>query len=261
MEESRKDKIINNLQQAKQTGQLKSENIKEIVKTAVSEAVSEVKEGRTEISSLVQDAIAAVVEIFQDKKGEIKEEVSASIEGAIEGISNARREAISNTESEIQTLQVKVEREESELQQEIDVVLEEIQTKNQDKSSQVKEAINSVITSMEKSEEVALLQKRYAQLKAQLAVIQANLAGRYGDSYGNVNQYLDDAKTWYERAKDDPAVFTGKIEEKQQDFEEKLGKTGAAAARKEKQVKQLLKELWKSVSEVFREHKDKDTNP
>lgn len=256
MEESRKDKIINNLQQAKQTGQLKTENIKEIVKNAVSEAVSEVKEGRSEISDLVQDAIAATVEIFKDKQGEVKEEVSASIEGAIEGISDARRSAIASTESEIKTLQMKVDEKESQLQQEIDVVLEDIQTQSKDKSSQIKEAIDFAVKNLENSEEVALLQKRYAQLKAQLAVIQANLAARYGSSYGNVNQYLDDAKTWYERAKENPEVFTGRIEEKQQEFESKLGKTGVAAAKKERQLKQLLKELWKSVSEVFREHKD-----
>ncbi|VEP15634.1 conserved hypothetical protein [Hyella patelloides LEGE 07179] len=253
MEESRKEKIINNLQQAKQTGQLKTENIRDIIRTAVSEAVSEVKEGRTEIRNLVQEAISAVVEIFQDKKGEIKEEVTASIEGAIEGLSNARREEISNTQSEIQTLQVKVEKEEEELQQEIDGVLKEIQTNNQDKPTQVTEAITSAIHTVQNSEEVALLQKRYAQLKAQLAIIQANLAGRYGESYSNVNQYLDEAKTWYEKARENPEVFTGRIEEKQQEFEQKLGETGVAIAKKEKQVKQLLKELWKSISEMFRD--------
>ena len=255
MSESRKDRIINNLQQAKETGQLKTESIRDIVRTAVSEAASEVKEGRAEITNLVQEAIAAVAEIYKDKKGEIKEEVSASIEGAIEGISSARREAISQTQSEIQTLEAKVVKEEQELQQEIDGVLGELKTESKDSSSQVKDALSSVINSMENSEEVALLQRRYAQLKAQLAIVQANLAGRYGPSYGNVNQYLDDAKQWYEKAKENPEVFTGKVEEKQQEFEQKLGETGTAIAKREKQVKQLLKELWKSVSEVFRDNK------
>ena len=253
MDESRKDKIISNLQQAKQTGQLKTESIRDIVKTAVSEAVSEAKEGRTEITTLVQEAIAAVVEIFQDKKGEIKEEVTASIEGAIEGISDARRKTISETQSEIQTLQIKADKEETELQQEIEGVLEEVQAKNQDNSEKVKEAVSSAINSIQNSEEVALLQKRYAQLKAQLAVIQANLSSRYGENYANVNQYLDEAKSWYEKAKDNPELFTGRIEEKQQEFEQKLGETGVAVAKRERQVKQLLKELWKSISEMFRE--------
>ena len=253
MEESRKDKIIDNLQQAKQTGQLKTENIRDIVKTAIAEATSEVKEGRAEIGTLIQEAIAAVVEMYQDKKGEIKEEVSASIEGAIEGISSARREAIAKTQSEIQTLEVQVVKEEQELQEEIDGALQTLQAESKDKSSQIKEAIQSAVSSMENSEEAALLQKRYAQLKAQLAIVQANLASRYGPSYGNVNQYLNDAKSWYEKAKENPEVFTGKVEAKQQEFEQKLGETGTAIAKRERQVKQLLKELWKSISEVFNE--------
>lgn len=255
MAESRKDKIISNLRQAKQTGQLTTENIRDIVKIAISEAVSEVKSGRVEISSLIQEAIAAVVEMYQDRQGEIKEEVSASIEGAIEGISSARREGITKTQSEIQTLQIKVEQEEAQLQQEIDVVLKDIQTESKDDSAQVKAAIVDAIRHLENSEEVALLQKRYAQLKAQSAIIQANLASRYGESYDNVNQYLDEAKTWYKKAKDNPEIFTGKIEEKQQEFEQKLGETGTAIAKRERQVKQLLKELWKSISEVFHDHK------
>ena len=53
------------------------------------------------------------------------------------------------------------------------------------------------------------------------------------------------AKTWYEKAKENPEVFTGKIEEKQLEFEQKLGEAGQAIARKEIQIEQILKELWK----------------
>lgn len=253
MKESRKDKIISNLQQAKQAGQLKTENIRDIVKTAISEAVLEVKEGRAEISGLVQDAIAAVVEIFQDKKGEIQEEVTASIEGAIAGISEARRKTIDDTQLDIKTLEAKVVVEEEQLQQEIDEVLGDLKNKNQDKSTQVKEAVISAIQTIENSEEFALLQKRYAQLKAQLAVVQANLAGRYGESSVNVSQYLEEAKTWYEKARENPEIFTEKIEEKQKEFEQKLGEAGSSIAKKERKVKHLLKELWQSISEIFKD--------
>lgn len=249
--ESRKAQIINNLQQAKETGQLRTENIKDIVKTAVIEAASELKAGRVEISNLVKDAISAVGDIFQDKKGEITEEITASIEGAIEGISSVRRKGINSTQSEIKTLEAKVISEEEELQQEIDSILEDLQENNPENSTNVKEAIASAIHTIKNSEEAALLQKRYAQLKAQLAIVQANLADRYGESSVNVSQYLDEAKTWYEKAKDNPEVFTDKIHEKQLEFEQKLGETGKAIAKKEKQIKYLLKELWKSMSEIF----------
>ena len=206
MDESRKEKIINKLQEAKKAGELKRENIKDIVQTAISETKSEFQSGRAEISSLIQEAIAAVVEVFQDKQGELKEE----------------------TESE-------------QLQQEIDGALEDIKTNSQDKSVQVKEAIDRAVENIKNSEEVALLQKRYAQLKAQLAIVQANLSSRYGENYNDASKYLAEAKAWYEKAREHPEVFTDKIEAKQQEFEKKLGDTGTAIAKKERQAKQLLK--------------------
>ena len=251
MSNYRKEKIISNLQQAKQTGELKSEKIKEIIRTAIAEAVSEAKESREEISNLVKDAVSAVVEIFQDKKGEIQEEITASIEGAIEGIASVRKGVIDSTKSEIKTLQVKVENEEKQLQQQIDNVLEDLQDQAQKEATNSKDAIVAAISAIKNSEEVALLQKRYAQLKAQLAIIQANLANRYGDS--NIDQYLEDAKTWYEKAKNNPEIFTEKVAKQQQKFEQKLGEAGTAIAKKERQIKQLLKELWKSISEIFRD--------
>ncbi len=267
MSDSRKDRIIADLQQAKQTGELKTEKIREIIKNAIAEAVKEVKLGRSEITSLVQDAIAAVTETAKETGGEIKEEVTASIQGAIDGISEARRQKIAQTQSEITTLEAQVVSQEQELQQEIDEALAEVETKSEVQTdSSVKEAIAEALVNIGNSEEFAILQKHYARLKAQTAVLQANLANRYGD--GDVGKYLEDAKVWYDKAKEDPEVFTEPAKRKRAEFEEKLGATGGAVARKEKQVKQLLKELfarkekqvkqllkelWKEIREIFQE--------
>ena len=251
MSDSRKDRIIADLQQAKQTGELKTEKIREIIKNAIAEAVKEVKLGRSEITSLVQDAIAAVTETAKETGGEIKEEVTASIQGAIDGISEARRQKIAKTQSEITTLEAQVVSEEQELQQEIDEALAEVETESKTQPDKIKEAIAEAMINIGNSEEFAILQKHYARLKAQTAVLQANLASRYGD--GDVGKYLEDAKVWYEKAKEDPEVFTEPAKRKRAEFEEKLGATGGAAARKEKQVKQLVKELWKEIREIFHE--------
>ena len=253
MSDSRKERIIADLQQAKQTGELKTEKIREIIKNAIAQAVSEVKEGRSEISSLVQDAIAAVTETVQETGGEVKEEVTASIQGAIDGISEARRQKIAQTQSEITTLEAQVVSEEQELQQDIDEALSEVKTKSDTQSDKAKEAIAEALINIGNSEEFAILQKHYARLKAQTAVLQANLANRYGEQYEEVGKYLEDAKVWYGKAKEDPEVFTEPVKRKSAEFEEKLGTTGGAVARKEKQVKQLLKELWKEIREMFQE--------
>lgn len=253
MSDSRKERIIADLQQAKQTGELKTEKIREIIKNAIVEAVSEVKSGRSEITGLIQDAISAVTATVKETGGEVKEEVTASIQGAIDGISEARRQKIAETQSEITTLEAQVVEEENELQQEIDEALAEVKTQSDTQPDKVKEAIAEAMINIGNSEEFAILQKHYARLKAQTAVLQANLANRYGEQYGEVGKYLDDAKVWYDKAKEDPEVFTEPAKRKRAEFEQKLGETGTAVARKEKQVKQMLKELWKEVRELFQE--------
>jgi hypothetical protein len=253
MSESRKERIIADLQQAKQTGELKTEKIRAIVKNAIAQTVSEYKEGRSEIVNLVQDAIAAVTETFQEKSGEVKDEVTASIQGAIDGISEARRQKIAETQSEITTLEAQVVEDEQQLQQDIDNALADVKTKNDAQPDKVQQAIAEAVTNISNSEEFAILQKHYARLKAQIAVLQANLANRYGEQYEEVNKYLDEAKTWYDKAKEDPEVFTEPAKRKRAEFETKLGATGGAVARKEKQVKQLLKELWQEIREIFQD--------
>ena len=253
MSESRRERIIADLQQAKQAGELKTEKIREIVKNAFTETISEVKAGRSEIVNLVQDAISAVKETFQEKSGEVKEEVTASIQGAIEGISEARRRKINDTQSEITTLEAEVVSEEQELQDDIDQALEEVTKQSNVEPDKIKQAIGEAITNISNSEEFALLQQQYARLKAQTAVLKANLANRYGEQYEEVNKYLEEARAWYEKAKEDPEVFTEPVKRKRTEFEQKLGATGSAVARKEKQVKQLLSELWKEIREIFQD--------
>jgi hypothetical protein len=249
-----KNKIKDALEEAKQQGQLRVDKIQSIVRNAIADTTSEIKEGRQDISSIVRDAVAAVIEIFQDKGGEIKEEITASLEGAIDGIRTLRREKLSQNRTELKQIQSQIDRNEAEFQQEIDGALVKVQeTENENnRSERVKAAIAEAIETIRNSEEVTLLQKRYAQLRAQLAIVDANLAERYGDRYEDVQHHLNEAKSWYERAKEDPALFRDKVDLKKVEFEQKLSEAGSAVAKRERRIKQILQELVKSLTEVFR---------
>ncbi|HHP7230704.1 MAG TPA: histidine kinase [Xenococcaceae cyanobacterium] len=251
-ESSQKARIIADLQQAQKTGELTAEKIREIVKTAISQGLEATKTGQTEIANQVQDAIAAVAEVCQDTGEELQAEMAAALEGAIAGISHSQRQVINQSQSQIQTLQTQVESQEQQLEQQINRVLQHLRDQGVAQSAKVKAAIDTAVDNFKETEEAALLQKRYAQLKAQLAVLQANLASRYGERYEEVKQYLDEAKNWYEKAKEDPEAFNEQVAQQRADFETKLGEAGGAIARKEKQVKQLLKELWQTVREIFK---------
>ncbi|MGD2183060.1 histidine kinase [Lusitaniella coriacea] len=251
MADSNREKIIADLQKVKEEGQLRSQRIREIVQSSVEQAVSELKEGQKEIRSVVKDSLGATLEVLQERGGEIKDDISAAIAGAVEGVSRGKRRAIAETSSQIQQLQNQLEVEEAEVSQEIDGVLEDIEQTSQDRPEQVKEAVASAVQTAKDSEEVALMQKRYAQLKTQLSVLQANLASRYGENFEGVKPYIDEAKAWYEKAKEDPEGTNEKVAQKRRDVEQKLGEAGSAIAQKEQKVKRVLKELWHSVTELF----------
>jgi hypothetical protein len=248
-----KEQIQSDLQQAKATGQLRTERIREIVKSAVAQAASEFKEGSQEIRAIVKDAVSTVIENLQDKSTELKEEVTASIEGAIEGVNTKRHEAIVKTQSELQRLQAQLDGEEEKLQQDVDGILADIEETSQEKTTSTKNAIDAAINAIKDSEEVGILKKRYAQLQAQLAIVRANVAARYGGRSEEVKHYLDEATNWYNQARPQAEAMVTQVEEKRSQLDDKLGEAGTAIARKERQIKQTLRELLLAAADLFKD--------
>lgn len=248
-----KEKLAEDLQKAKAEGQLRTERIKEIVKEAVSSTVTEFKEGASQVREIIADVMATVVENLKDR--EIKDEIVASVQGAIEGLSDKKRQGILQAREEVRQLEDKIDLREREIEEEIDSVLVNIESSENQNGNDPKTTIAAAIKAIRESEEVALMQKRYAQLQAQLSVLKANIEARYGENYGEVqtylvNKYLEDAKNWYRESQKWAQTESEKswLEAKQADFERKTGEVGSALARKERQVLRILKELWASVS-------------
>ena len=250
-----KEQIQLDLHQAKEKGQLKAERIREIVKSAVSQVGSEFKEGSHELRNLVNDAVSTVVDNLQEKGSEFKEGVVASIEGAMEAINLKKHSDIVKTQAEIKHLQAQLDREEEELQAEIEGILTKIVETSQDKSADTKIAIDSAIDSIKDSEEIGLLKKRYAQLQAQSAIVRANLSARYSGSDQEVQDYLNEAKQWCDKSHPKAESITAQVKESYSALEKKLTDAGAVIAKKERQLKQTLRELLLATADLF---KDKD---
>ncbi|AFW93643.1 hypothetical protein ANA_C10851 [Anabaena sp. 90] len=255
MNKNVKEQIQLDLRQAQETGQLKSERIREIVKSAVSQVGSEFQEGSHELRNLVNDAVSTVVDNLQEKGSEFREGVVASIEGAMEAISLKKHSDIVKTQTEIKQLQAQLDREEEELQAEIEGILTKIVETSQDKSADTKIAIDSAIDSIKDSEEIGLLKKRYAQLQAQSAIVRANLSARYSGSDQEVQDYLNEAKQWCDKSHPKAESITAQVKESYSALEKKLTDAGAVIAKKERQLKQTLRELLLATADLF---KDKD---
>lgn len=244
------EQIKIDLEQARSQGELRAERIKSIVQSALSQTSAELKASSKEIAPIVRDILSAVIEALGDKTEPTESEVSAAISGAVEVIETSRRREISQTEGEIRRLQAQVDVEETRLREDVQDILSAIQETNQDQPTSVKSAIQTAIDQLQRTEEVTLMRKRYAQLKSQLAVVQAYLVDHYGDiDEAEVSKYLEEAKSWYQRAKNEPAFFTEKVEQQWGQFEEKLGELGTAMARKERRDKKRLLDLWRSLAE------------
>ncbi len=248
-----KGQIAADVNQAKETGQLRAERIREIVQAAVFQVASELKYGTSDIRLIAKDAISAVSQNLQDQGGEIKEEITASIEGAIEGISSWRRQSIAKTQLEVKRLQTKLDTEEDELQQEIARLLSDVEEVSQDTPPSIKASIKSAINALKNSEEMALMQKRYAQLQAQAAIIRANLAARYGGRHEEVKEHLDEAKTWYNQTHTQVEPLVDQVGQKRSQLDERLGDAGVALAKGERRIRQILSELLQSAAELLRE--------
>jgi uncharacterized protein YecT (DUF1311 family) len=93
-----------------------------------------------------------------------------------------------------------------------------------------------------------------AKLKQQVRIADTKLTARYGERYSSLKQELQQdlqkAKTWYNGKKAESAESgTPWVEQKQAELNLKMGETGATIASKEQKIKQLLKELWQTVSQ------------
>jgi hypothetical protein len=246
--------IRSEFQEAKATGQLRASRIREIVQTALSNVRMEFKAGSSDLRQIFRDTISAVSDTFKDKGSEIKEEVTAAVEGFIEGYSSGRRQSIVKDQAEVHQLQAKIDTQEEELQQEIDRLLVDVEEVGKESDSSLKDAIESAINAFKNSEEFALMKKRYAQLQAQLAILRANLAARYGGRYEEIKARIDEATHWYKRT--GSKADAGEETATGRSLEDRLREVGEAIAKGEHQLRKILRDLLKVAADLLR---DKDT--
>jgi hypothetical protein len=214
--------LSSSLQRARESGKLHSDKLREIVRDAVSRAVAEVKEGSDEIGSIARTTLTTVTETLHDRGTELKEDIAASVEGIVQGIEDSKRQLIARESDN-----------------------------TPEASPRWKAAIDEAIDDPGDREEVARLQQEYASLKTRLAIVRANLAERYGYGSEEIKKHLDEAREWYENARDNPEIVTEPIARKHRDFEEKLAEAGTSVARKEREIKQQLRDLWQAIGELF----------
>jgi hypothetical protein len=248
MSNSIKERVTKDLKKARSEGGLRTERIREIVKNAVAQAATELKEGTHELRLLLKDAMAAVVENLGENDKVVKEEIAASLEGAIAEVDHSLLEAVSVTPSNDDRPQTPDNSVEQRLDVEGGGVLAEIEATEKEDRTELKSLIESFIQALREGKPSASLQQVYHRLQEQWSKWDAQLADRYGDRYQQAKQRWEIAQGWYAETK--VKIEAGEpdlLQQKQTDFEAKLVEVGVFLAKKEQQLKQQIKELWQTT--------------
>jgi len=242
-----KEKITANLDRVKGEGKVRAENIREIVKDAVIQAVDELKEGGSEIGLIIKDAIATVIADLKGSTKQTTETIAASIEGAIEGSTYQKQQAIAQQRAKLLEIEAMLDKQQQDLDAEIGGALVDIKAIEAADSTDINsEAVNAAVSSVQDRQESGMLKEQYFKLKTQMTSLDKYLESRYGDRYGEVKEQWENMKVWYEQKKTE-AELTGTIplHQKQAEIVSNIDDFGSVVARKEQEVKGKLKQLWK----------------
>ncbi len=112
-----KDRIVEELQKAKEAGQITTEKVSEIVRKAVSASVAETRGSIDKLRPIVKDAVASAVEGLKDTGADVKEVFGGAVEDAIAGACSSGYQAVEATREQIRKLEIRLKDEKTKLAQ------------------------------------------------------------------------------------------------------------------------------------------------
>jgi polyhydroxyalkanoate synthesis regulator phasin len=104
-------------------------------------------------------------------------------------------------------------------------------------------------TRIRESEEMGLLRKKYAQLEAHAVLLKAQLAAEKEATYDHAQAYLDEAKAWYARAKEESGE---EVSRKIADIEKHIDETKVALKKKTKESRQEIADLLNRAVDIVK---------
>lgn len=252
-----KDQISADFEKAKSAGGARVERIRQIFQDAMSQSISELKQGAGEIRSIAKESTSTLTENLKNapKSTPQTEVIPVQVEIQDDGeVANLAVELPAEPEAAPPT-------EQPQTASQTVVMVEEPASSQQEPATaksfaeSAKALIEQMLRSFQSSETYATLQQQLEQLRKQMATLDAKLTDRYGERYEKFkqefNQDMENTKAWYDGMKADAdASGMNVIEYKQAELVIKMGEIGVTIAQKEAKIKQLLRELWQTATKV-----------
>jgi len=112
------------------------------------------------------------------------------------------------------------------------------------------ERIQSYGKTIQESEEAKLLKKRYGQLEAKAALLQASLAEKSDATGKQAAAYLDESKAWYESLK---LQASQRYDKELTDMSTRIDEAKQAVKRKDKQARTKLADLLEQAAAMLKD--------
>ncbi|MEA1968378.1 MAG: DUF6781 family protein [Thermodesulfobacteriota bacterium] len=145
-ENQMKDRITEELKQAKETGEVTSEKIYALVKNAVSDAIAEGKYGVEEIRPIGRDALTAAVEELRTAETEAAENIKAALKGTVDGVRSHMDQEIHVVRKKTQDIETKLSAEKAKLAQSVRETLKGAKEAGETFSEETRNQIESAST-------------------------------------------------------------------------------------------------------------------
>jgi flagellar motility protein MotE (MotC chaperone) len=248
MTHSVKDQLAADFDKAKSAGSARIGRIRQIFQEALTQTVTELKQGTGEIGSIAKDSTSALTENLKNaQKSASPEVVPVQVEIQDEGTETV------SVENSIEDTVLPPTAEEVVIEIMPQASSQQAEPASESFVDSLKALIEQVVRSLREGEAYATLQQQLTKLKQQMTVLDAKLSERYGDRYEGFkqefNQDIEKTKAWYEGMKTDAnASGMNVLEYKQAELVIKMGEVGVTIAQKEEKIKQRLKELWQTTT-------------
>jgi len=198
-------------------------------------------------STKVREEIGTRYALVQVKSAALKAQIALEIEKSPE----RAQQALLNAENHLQQAKSSASEVTKEQVAQLQGKVKTAQQAVRDETDKARSDINALVLSTEEhiqsyeetikeTEEAKLMKKRYRQLQAKAALLQANLAAKTDTAEGKVAAYLEESKAWY----DSLMVKASQRREKElADMTARIDDAKQAVKNKDKQARAKLAEL------------------
>jgi hypothetical protein len=110
-----KQQLIENINKAKESGELTAHQVYEITRNGVAETAQKLKGGAKDLREITKEAVMTTVQALVDAGDASQEKISAALHGAVDGVKQTESQILETTRKELSLAKKQLWKEEAKL--------------------------------------------------------------------------------------------------------------------------------------------------